>query len=374
MIGALPRRVVPWALLGLAAVAGGACRNTTRREREPVPSAVVSLPAPSSSDPGAAPPAAPSSGSAASCEGTALPSKVLQWVNRTRCLVPCGFHPPDLVHLPGTFLELRKEAAEGLWQMQVEASRKGIALGVRSAYRAYTTQVLTFGQWMSESGCDDAKRGSAVPGHSEHQLGDAVDFSAWDLRANKLLPGQDAVPIWLDANACKFGFLLSYPPYDGPPPSGYIHEPWHWRFVGREIAELVRPVVNGTCTVRYKSLEEYLASHPAAAVSGACDDCPNPWNASDAIRTCIGTARVEVPVSPSPCPACESRCYLEGDRATDSDTGRCAAPGQYARALHSVGTTACYRCGGPTKLGAKRLAGWQGGALRVVCEAAAETR
>lgn len=312
---------------------------------------------------------------------------MLQWVNRSRCLLPCGFHPPDLVHLPGTYLELRKEAAEGLWQMQVEASRKGISLGVRSAYRAYGTQVLTFGVWMAESSCEDAQKGSAVPGHSEHQLGDAVDFGAWDLRANKLLPGQDAVPAWLEANACKYGWLLSYPPYDGPPPSGYIHEPWHWRFVGREVAQLVKPVVDGVCTPKYKSLEEYFVAHPAAAVSGDCQDCPNPWNAGEGLRACIksaapsrGASELERERAQSPCEGCATKCWLAGDRASAQPTDRCAAPGQYARAVGSTGTTECFRCGGPTKLGGRMLSsstsssGWVGGARRVVCEAAAETR
>jgi zinc D-Ala-D-Ala carboxypeptidase len=342
-------------------------------DRPAVPSIASAALAPSADASAASPPSGPR------CDGEGLPTKLLQWVNRSRCLQPCGFHPPDLVHLPSSYLELRKEAAEGLWQMQVEASRKGISLGVRSAYRAYGTQVLTFGVWMGESSCEDAQRGSAVPGHSEHQLGDAVDFAAWDLRANKLMPGQDAVPAWLEKNACKYGWLLSYPPYDGPPPSGYIHEPWHWRFVGREVAQLVRPVVGGVCTEKYKSLEEYLQAHPSAAVSGTCDDCPNPWNATDAVRACIASTKPaagSVPTAPSPCDSCESGCYLDGDRATDKRTGRCAATGQYARQAGTVGTTPCFRCGGPTKLGEQTIPGtsWVGGARRVVCEAAAETR
>lgn len=378
-----------WAVVCAALVGASpfACGRPDRRPAPgPAPSATpVSAPArsvgsaPSTSVATVAVASASAAASGAVCSGDGLPTKVLQWVNRTRCLVPCGFHPPDLVHLPGTYLELRKEAAEGLWQMQVEASRKGISLGVRSAYRAYGTQVLTFGVWMAESSCADAQRGSAVPGHSEHQLGDAVDFAAWDLRANKLLPGQDAVPAWLAANACKYGWLLSYPPYDGPPPSGYIHEPWHWRFVGREVAQLVKPVVDGVCTDAYKSLEEYFAAHPAAAVSGSCQDCPNPWNATDGLKACIATAappaRPTAP-DPSPCDDCKTRCWLEGDRATAKPGKRCAAPGQYARLEGSVGTTECFRCGGPTKLGERTVpgSGWIGGARRVVCEAAAETR
>jgi D-alanyl-D-alanine carboxypeptidase len=76
---------------------------------------------------------------------------------------------------------------------------------------------------------------SAVPGTSEHQLGLAVDII--DTRSWQLDESQEDQPAqkWLMENSWKYGFILRYPP-DTTEFTGIIYEPWHYRYVGKEIA------------------------------------------------------------------------------------------------------------------------------------------
>jgi D-alanyl-D-alanine carboxypeptidase len=75
----------------------------------------------------------------------------------------------------------------------------------------------------------------AVPGTSEHQLGLAVDII--DTRSWQLDESQEDQPAqkWLMENSWKYGFILRYPP-DTTEFTGIIYEPWHYRYVGKEIA------------------------------------------------------------------------------------------------------------------------------------------
>ena len=100
------------------------------------------------------------------------------------------------------------------------------------------------------------ERGRAArPGHSEHQLGTAIDLR---------LPTTAAID-WLGEHAFEYGFALSYPP-GKQRLTGYRPEPWHVRFVGREIAaELHR---------RGGTLEELFRARPELGESGSCEDCP----------------------------------------------------------------------------------------------------
>lgn len=165
---------------------------------------------------------------------------ILVPVDKEHALAPdCA--PPDLVALPaeltdgGTHL-LRREAAEALARMLAAARAEGHRLYVVSAYRSYEQQVQTYQYWVSVLGEAEAQRTSARPGHSEHQLGTTVDLSS-DAVGGQLVQEFGATPEgkWLEANAWRFGYALSYP--DGQEAAtGYAYEPWHWRYVGPEAA------------------------------------------------------------------------------------------------------------------------------------------
>ena len=155
--------------------------------------------------------------------------------------LPSGYAPPDLVDtsqagLNGSYF-IRAIAQQDLAAMISGATAAGAHLAVQSAYRSYAGQVLTFNGWVSESGYAQALRVSARPGHSEHQLGTAIDFKT----VGGIAPWRYAdwatstEGAWLAANAWKFGWVMSYPKGSSAV-SCYSYEPWHYRYVGRTTA------------------------------------------------------------------------------------------------------------------------------------------
>ena len=131
---------------------------------------------------------------------------------------------------------------------------------VVSAYRDFDHQTRNFTRkvnyylglgYSQEDAEKEAATVVAVPGTSEHQLGlavDIIDTRCWDLtdeQANQ--PAQQ----WLMENSWQYGFIFRYPK-DKMDVTGIIYEPWHYRYVGRELA----------AEIHYSglTLEEYIAS------------------------------------------------------------------------------------------------------------------
>ena len=133
---------------------------------------------------------------------------------------------------------LKREAADALSAMFVEAKASNISLKILSAYRSYATQRATFAKWVAKSGLQLARKYSAVPGHSEHQLGTTVDLGSlngvsWSSPKFPTSP----TALWLESNAYKFGFVRSYPAGSANIAlSCYGAEAWHWRYVGKDLA------------------------------------------------------------------------------------------------------------------------------------------
>ena len=91
---------------------------------------------------------------------------------------------------------------------------------------------------------------SARPGHSEHQTGLAMDILTSSTSESKTPQFKPALD-WLADNAYKHGFILRYPEGKNHI-TGYIFEPWHYRYVGTELAEILYN--NGD----WITLEEYF--------------------------------------------------------------------------------------------------------------------
>jgi len=133
---------------------------------------------------------------------------------------------------------LKREAADALVVMFAAAKGSKISLKIISAYRSYATQRATFAKWVALSGLQQARKYSAVPGHSEHQLGTTVDLGGltgvpW---SNPKFPTSPTA-LWLETNAYKFGFVRSYPAGSTKIAlSCYGAEAWHWRYVGKDLA------------------------------------------------------------------------------------------------------------------------------------------
>ena len=148
--------------------------------------------------------------------------------------------PDDLAELTGGAysvtrqdLMLRRPAAEALEAMARAARLDGITLTAASAYRSYNYQVNTYNNWVRELGQEAADLVSARPGHSQHQLGLTLDFYP----INDNFAGTTASG-WLEQNAARFGWSLSYPKgYEDI--TGYQWESWHYRYAGAELAEFI---------------------------------------------------------------------------------------------------------------------------------------
>jgi D-alanyl-D-alanine carboxypeptidase len=157
--------------------------------------------------------------------------------------VPSSYAPPDLVKVsslgvPGRG-QVRSVIAPDLQAMSAAAAAAGSAIGVESAYRSYADQQAVFAKWVSIYGRTQALRISARPGHSEHQLGLTIDFRS-DPPVATLNNSWGTTPAgkWMRVHAWEYGFVMSYPKGKSSL-TCYDYEPWHFRYVGRDLAALV---------------------------------------------------------------------------------------------------------------------------------------
>lgn len=161
--------------------------------------------------------------------------------------LPKTYEPNDLVVLKGYEKEerqLRQEAYAQLQKLLSAAAAARIDTFVISGYRSYEYQKSVFANWVKrerDAGYSEAeavKRAStysALPGHSEHQLGTAVDLMCAKCEPFVDSEGNEELYDFIANNAHLYGFVVSYPPATQQL-TGYISEPWHIRFVGKEIA------------------------------------------------------------------------------------------------------------------------------------------
>ena len=199
-----------------------------------------------------------------------------------------SYEPDNLVTLDvnvtrdgKSLMELDERVAKALYAMLAEMETAGIVdVRVTSGYRSYTKQSTLFNGYLEkEMSCisdeaieyfgeayikenytdqeltqltrEDAERVanyySARPGESEHHTG--LCFDLYSLTEKDFLSEDTAAYRWLEQNAHRFGFILRYRK-DKSDVTGYMYEPWHFRYVGRDAA-----------TVMYEknlTLEEFL--------------------------------------------------------------------------------------------------------------------
>jgi D-alanyl-D-alanine carboxypeptidase len=151
--------------------------------------------------------------------------------------------PSDLQLLPvavsaGGDQLLRAEAAAALIDMVAAAAKGGIAVFAISSYRSYDQQVTTFQQNVDSGGLAYAERTSARAGHSEHQLGTTTDLTSASAHFGLEGFAGTAEAMWVSDNSWKYGFIVSYPA-GSEAVTGYAYEPWHVRYVGKDVARMV---------------------------------------------------------------------------------------------------------------------------------------
>lgn len=161
--------------------------------------------------------------------------------------LPEDYVPGDLVSLRsyrvptmGEDLLLRQEAAKHLSRLMRTANAAGERFVVASAYRSFQYQRTIFEEVAEAYGHNAAVGMSALPGHSQHQLGTTVDFTneAVGYRLEGSF-GDTSAGRWLLQNASEYGFVLAYP-RGGETETGYQWEPWHYRYIGMENVQRLR--------------------------------------------------------------------------------------------------------------------------------------
>jgi len=143
-----------------------------------------------------------------------------------------------------------------LTKMIDAATADGVTLYVKSAYRSFNEQDNLKSGYTVVYGEKSANQFSADQGYSEHQLGTTVDLITTGLGGE--LSGFDKTKAytWLQNNAYKYGFILSYPKGN----QYYTFEPWHWRFVGKTLAQKIHDENLLFYNMEQRKIDEYLVS------------------------------------------------------------------------------------------------------------------
>ncbi len=174
----------------------------------------------------------------------------------------CSFFPVDKTkavqndYKPKKITSLESMGFEGyvssdifndLKDLVTDAINNGYNIFITSAYRSYSDQVEVFDYWVKrdmilygttqKEAIKRANTYSAIPGFSEHQLGTTVDINAFECNAFEgyCQPNEDLWK-WLKQNARKYGFAQSYPE-NRESETGYIAEPWHYRWLGKKLTQ-----------------------------------------------------------------------------------------------------------------------------------------
>jgi LAS superfamily LD-carboxypeptidase LdcB len=144
--------------------------------------------------------------------------------------LPSAFIPVNLttINVCGS-ATLISEAADALSSMCTAMNAAGLHPKVTSSYRSYATQVALYNLYAAQDGKNKADTYSARAGHSEHQTGLVVDMITPTSTLESFKTTAESR--WLLANAQNYGFILRYT-QSKQAITGYISEPWHWRYVG----------------------------------------------------------------------------------------------------------------------------------------------
>lgn len=259
-----------WVLVGVG-VAGlvlAACGGTKAAPEVKIATAAASASVAQTSATVAVPKSTAATAASQTCAAFAQAADpyLLRVVDKQRGL-PADYRPPDLQTIDDRWAVsgfpnqiMRAQAAGAVAEMVAAAQAQGVTLRIRSSFRSYAEQQRTFQFWIDRLGEAQARRESAPPGHSEHQLGTTADVisansgTGWELveQFGTLPEGK-----WVAAHAHEFGFAISYPP-DGENVTGYVYEPWHVRYIGKPCAAEWKS--GGLVLVRFL---ERLAAAPA---------------------------------------------------------------------------------------------------------------
>ncbi len=173
-----------------------------------------------------------------------------------------SYIPSDLVLLDKSMsvsnICLKKNVADAVAIMINRAKLDGYKIKVSSGFRNYDTQEIILNRNLKNNN-QTTSVAVAKPGHSEHQLGTTIDLTgssiSYDTTSGKFEGSTEAK--WLEVNASKYGFIESYPK-EKVDITGYMYEPWHYRYIGIDMAKEV--IESG------KTLNQYLKDKKEAEI------------------------------------------------------------------------------------------------------------
>ena len=131
---------------------------------------------------------------------------------------------------------LRTDILPAVEALFAAAKNQGYDLMIGSGYRSYEQQAIYYNSYVAKNGQEVADTFSARPGRSEHQTGLTFDISYVDRTCYlDTCFGDTAAGKWLATHAAEYGFILRYPK-DKISVTKYTYEPWHFRYVGKDLA------------------------------------------------------------------------------------------------------------------------------------------
>lgn len=141
-----------------------------------------------------------------------------------------------------------------LEELLEDAKDDDIELFIKSGFRSFEEQANIKSAFTVTYGAGTANTFSADQGYSEHQLGTTVDFMTTGIDGVLERFGETEAYEWLLANAHEYGFTLSYPEGN----DYYVFEPWHWRFVGTDLARRLENNDQGFYDLEQRTIDTYL--------------------------------------------------------------------------------------------------------------------
>lgn len=126
---------------------------------------------------------------------------------------------------------LDKDAYNAWKDMLSDSKAAGLNLWAQSGYRSYDYQKDLYNSYVKRKGKAAADKSSARPGNSEHQTGLAFDLNTITTAFKDTAEGK-----WVKNNCYLYGYILRYPE-NSTDKTGYIFEPWHIRYVGKDLAK-----------------------------------------------------------------------------------------------------------------------------------------
>jgi D-alanyl-D-alanine carboxypeptidase len=169
---------------------------------------------------------------------TTDPASIWVLVTKRRALRPPTY-VPDLAPVEG--YQVHPAVVRPLARLLRAGRRAGMDLRIMSAYRSYARQASLYAAAVAKLGAERAGLTSARAGHSEHQTGLAVDLGRARTGECNVTAcfARTREARWLRGHAHRFGFVLRYP-RGSTRVTGYAHESWHFRYVGRPLAAYLR--------------------------------------------------------------------------------------------------------------------------------------